>query len=164
MSTNEINESGICLKRCDGKNEDFVENCRLLDEDLERRVGKVIQRDKYTEFNQLDQIKEAVVAYSDGVVAGAGAMREYKYCDISNATELKRLFVRPGNQGKGIGTKIVTELIEWAREKGYEYMILETGELLKESVHVYKKLGFEVIDNYGPYEGMTDSLCMMKKL
>ena len=26
--------------RTDGKNEDFIENCRLLDMDLDRRVGK----------------------------------------------------------------------------------------------------------------------------
>ena len=42
--------------RCDGTNEDFVENCRLLDEDLERRVGRVIKRDKYKQsavFNKI---------------------------------------------------------------------------------------------------------------
>ena len=26
--------------RTDGKNQDFIENCRLLDMDLDRRVGK----------------------------------------------------------------------------------------------------------------------------
>ena len=30
--------------RTDGKNEDFIENCRLLDMDLDRRVGKKIER------------------------------------------------------------------------------------------------------------------------
>ena len=39
--------SEIMYVRCDGTNEDFIENCRLLDEDLERRVGRVIKRDKY---------------------------------------------------------------------------------------------------------------------
>ena len=32
--------------RCSGTNEDFIENCQLLDIDLDRRVGKVIKRDK----------------------------------------------------------------------------------------------------------------------
>ncbi len=32
--------------RTDGKNKDVIENCRLLDIDLDRHVGKKIQRDK----------------------------------------------------------------------------------------------------------------------
>ena len=56
--------------RCSGTNEDFIENCRLLDIDLDRRVGRVIKRDKYTQYNQLDQIKEAVVVYVGGKAAG----------------------------------------------------------------------------------------------
>ena len=42
--------------RTDGKNKDFIENCRLLDMDLDRRVGRKIKRDKYTIYNQLDEI------------------------------------------------------------------------------------------------------------
>ena len=88
--------SDIRFVKCSGENEDFVENCQLLDMDLERRVGRVVQRDKYTQYNQLDEIKEAIVVYVDGEVAGAGAIREYQYGDIENSTELKRLFVREG--------------------------------------------------------------------
>ncbi|MBO4478234.1 MAG: GNAT family N-acetyltransferase [Lachnospiraceae bacterium] len=150
--------------RCSGTNEDFIENSRLLDIDLDRRVGRVIKRDKYTQYNQLDQIKEAVVVYVDGKAAGAGAIREYQYGDIDNATELKRVFVREEFQGKGLGTKLVLELIEWAKELGYKKMILETGELLQESCHVYRKVGFNKMENYGPYASMPESLCMMKEL
>ena len=49
--------------RTDGRNKDFIENCRLLDIDLDRRVGKKIKRDKYKKYNQLDEIKEAIVVY-----------------------------------------------------------------------------------------------------
>ena len=42
--------------RTDGKNKDFIENYRLLDMDLDRRVGRKIKRDKYTIYNQLDEI------------------------------------------------------------------------------------------------------------
>ena len=130
--------------RCDGTNEDFIENCRLLDEDLDRRVGRVIKRDKYTQFNQLDKIHEAIVVYQDGKPIGGGAIRPYD----ETAIELKRVFVRPEGQGHGIGTELVSKLIGWARELGYQRMILETGDLLAESVHVYSKLGFRKIPNY----------------
>lgn len=150
--------------RCSGTNEDFITNCQLLDMDLDRRVGRVIKRDKYKQYNQLDEIKEAVVVYVDGKAAGAGAIREYQYGDIDDATELKRVFVRDEFQGKGIGTRLVLELIAWAKELGYKKLILETGELLQESCHVYQKVGFKKMENYGPYRLMPESLCMMKEL
>ena len=147
---------GITYIRCDGTNEDFIENCRLLDEDLERRVGKVIKRDKYTQFNLLDKIREAIVVYQDEKPIGGGAIRPYD----ETAIELKRVFVRPSAQGNGVGTELVSKLIEWAKELGYQRMILETGDLLAESVHVYSKLGFQKIPNYGAYADMPESLCM----
>lgn len=154
--------------RTDGENSDFVENCAMLDVDLDRRVGKEIQRDKYSKFNKLDDIREAIVVYEDGKPVGGGAIRKYSGAEKDGleekTVELKRVFVRPEFQGRGIGTKLVSLLMEWAEELGYERMLLETGELLTESCAVYRKLGFEVITNYGPYADMTESLCMAKKL
>lgn len=147
-------------KRTDGKDIDFIENCRLLDMDLDRRVGKKIKREKYKKYNQLDEIQEAIVVYDDNKVIGGGAIRRY---DNENM-ELKRVFVHTQYQGQGIGSRLVTLLIEWAIELGYNRMILETGELLAESCAVYRKLGFQVIPNYGPYLDMPESLCMAKDL
>ena len=88
--------------RCDGTNADFIENCRLLDEDLDRRVGRVIQRDKYHQYNQLDQIHEAIMVYHEGRPAGGGAIRAYD----ETTTELKRVFVRPEGKGHRLGAGI----------------------------------------------------------
>ena len=146
--------------RTDGKNEDFIENCRLLDMDLDRRVGRQIKREKYQKFNQLDEIREAIVVYDHGRAVGGGAIRRY---DDENI-ELKRVFVHNEYQGQWIGSRLVSLLIEWAAELGYRRMILETGELLAESCAVYKKLGFAVIPNYGPYADMPESLCMAREI
>lgn len=146
--------------RTDGKNEDFIENCRLLDMDLDRRVGRQIKREKYQKFNQLDAIQEAIVVYVDQKPAGGGAIRKYD----DDTAELKRVFVHNEYQGRGIGSRLVSLLMEWAAELGYQRMILETGELLAESCAVYKKLGFAVIPNYGPYVNMPESLCMARDL
>ena len=78
--------------------------------------------------------------------------------------ELKRVFVHTEYQGRGIGSRLVALLMEWAVELGYKKMILETGELLAESCHVYLKLGFKQIPNYGAYVDMPESLCMGKEL
>ena len=146
--------------RTDGKNEDFIENCRLLDIDLDRRVGKQIEREKYEKFNQLNEIREAILVYDNGKLVGGGAIRRYD----DETVELKRVFVHNEYQGQGIGSTLVSLLIEWAAELGYRRMILETGELLAESCAVYRKLGFAVIPNYGPYADMPESLCMAKTI
>lgn len=148
------------FRRTDGKNKDFIENCIFLDMDLDRRVGKEVQRDKYNKYNQLDEIREAIVVYEDNKPIGGGAIRRYNDEDI----ELKRVFVHPECQGRGIGTKLVSLLVEWAVELGYKRIILETGNILSEACAVYKKLGFQVIPNYGPYVNMPESVCMAKDL
>ena len=155
-----IKMSEIIFLRCDGNNKDFIENCRLLDEDLDLRVGKIIKRDKYAQYNLIDKINEAIVVYRGNNPIGGGSIRPYD----ENTVELKRVFVIPDEQGKGIGTELVSKLIEWAKELGYKKMILETGELLAESCHVYSKLGFKQIPNYGAYVDMPESLCMGKEL
>ena len=115
-----------------------------------------IKREKYQKFNQLDEIKEAIVVYDEDKPIGGGAIRKYD----DETVELKRVFVHNEYQGQGIGSRLVSLLIEWAAQLGYRRMILETGELLSESCAVYKKLGFKVIPNYGPYVDMPESLCM----
>ncbi|MGN0563993.1 MAG: GNAT family N-acetyltransferase [Candidatus Heritagella sp.] len=146
--------------RTNGKNRDFVENCRLLDMDLDRRVGKEIQRDKYNAYNQLDKIQEAMVVYAGNTPIGAGAIRRYS----GTEAEIKRMFVRPEYQGRGIGTELVRLLLGWAEELGYKRVILETGERLEAACAVYRKLGFEKIPNYGPYVNMPESVCMGRDL
>ena len=146
--------------RSDGTSTDFIENCRLLDIDLDRRVGKKIKRDKFKKHNLLDEINEAIVVYSDNICVGAGALRKWE----TDIVELKRIFIQNDSQGKGIGTELVKKLLEWAKELGYSQVLLETAELLPESCHIYKKLGFEIIQNYGPYINIPESLCMWKEL
>ena len=153
-------ETMLEYKRTNGKNKDFIENCRQLDADLEQREGKEIQRSKYEKYNQLDKINEAIVVYENDVLVGAGSIRQY---DEKNV-ELKRIYISPAFRGKGIGTKLVSLLIEWGKELGYQRLILETGEKMTEAAALYKKLGFERISNYGPYENMPESICMAKDI
>lgn len=57
------------------------------------------------------------------------------------------------------------ELLEnAAREKGYRYLILESGEPLISAMALYRKIGYEIIPNYGQYKDMKDSVCMRKRL
>jgi len=42
--------------------------------------------------------------------------------------------------------------------------ILETGKKQPEAIALYKKSGYKIIDNYGQYADVENSICFEKKL
>lgn len=59
--------------------------------------------------------------------------------------------------------KILSELEKWAAESGYSSTVLETGKRQPEAINLYKKAGYKIIPNFGQYEGVENSVCMMKE-
>lgn len=64
-----------------------------------------------------------------------------------NVCELQRLFIKTKARGNGIGEKLVGMCIQFAKEKGYKLIYLETFPNMKEAVGLYEKYGFEYIDH-----------------
>ena len=72
-----------------------------------------------------------------------------------NTCEIKRMFIRPGHQGKGIGKALMARLLETARQLGYQTVKLDTlGERMQAAVKLYKHFGFEMTTpyNYNPHD------------
>lgn len=139
-------------------NIDFKRLIELLDIDIQKRDGD--EHVFYAQFNKTDSIKNAVVIYVDEVAVGCGAFKFYK----DEIAEIKRMYVDPKMRGKGIASKILIELENWAREEGYTSAILETGQNFPEAVALYQKNGFVITENYGQYIGIADSICFQKDL
>jgi GNAT superfamily N-acetyltransferase len=148
----------IKILRTDSTGEDFRELVRLLDEELSVRDGA--DHSYYARFNKIDLIKNVVVAYEMEVPVGCGAFKEFD----KESVEIKRMYVRPENRGRGIGAQIIRELEDWARAQNYKFAVLETGKKQPEAIRLYQKNGYELIPNYGQYLGMDNSVCMRKKL
>lgn len=74
---------------------------------------------------------------------------------IENICEMKRLFVMPQWQRRGIGMKLVEDIQEKAKELGYSGMVLDTLERLTASNSLYRKAGFQNCPAYNicPLEG-----------
>jgi putative acetyltransferase len=146
----------IKLIRTDSANADFRNLVVLLDEVLQESDGE--DHPFYAQFNKLDKIKYVVVAYSDNIPSGCGAIKEYSK-DIG---EIKRMFVKSEFRGSGIGKRILRELELWARELNYSECILETGKKQIEAINLYLKEDYKIIPNYGQYAGVDLSVCMKK--
>jgi len=144
------------LLRTDSDNEDFRELVALLDADLQIRDGA--EHSFYAQFNKIDKIRHVVVAYEDKKAVGCGAFKKYS----ADAAEIKRMFVRPENRGRGIAGQILTELESWAKELNYSKCILETGVKQPEAIRLYQKSDYEIIPSYGQYLNVENSVCMRK--
>jgi putative acetyltransferase len=148
----------INLVRTDSDNPDFIELVRHLDADLAKRDGN--DHTFYAQFNKIDKIKHAVVAYENDQPVSCGAIKEF----AQDAMEVKRMYTLPQYRGKGIATVVLTGLEKWAAELGYEKCVLETGKRQPEAIELYKKNGYQIIPNYGQYIGIENSVCFEKPL
>jgi len=148
----------IKVLRTDARHPDFVRLVRLLDAYLVTVDGD--DNAFYAQYNGIDDIKYAVVAYENEEPVGCGAIKNFS----SEAMEIKRMYTAPTHRGKGIATRILTELEAWASELSCKKCILETGKRQHEAVQLYKKNGYQIIPNYGQYVIMENSVCFEKYL
>lgn len=93
-----------------------------------------------------------LLAFWRGVPAGVVA-----YQTIENGIcEMKRMFVLPDFQGKGIGKALAQRLIDEAKKAGFSYMRLDTHPWMTTAQGLYEKLGFQETERYNenPTEGI----------
>lgn len=140
------------------QNADFINLIKLLDDDLKERYGEL--QKQYEKHNKVDYINDVVIIYKDQVPVACGACKKYD----SNTIELKRIFVIEEHRRQGISKLIVNKLEELARNREYKYALLETGMKQHEAINLYKNNGYNVIQNYKPYIGNINSVCMKKTL
>ncbi|RZI94370.1 MAG: GNAT family N-acetyltransferase [Variovorax sp.] len=81
-------------------------------------------------------------------VAGCCGLRPLDSADYANAAELKRLFVRPGFRGLGLGRQLTEAALDAARSAGYACVLLDTLDDMESARALYEDLGFEEVPPY----------------
>lgn len=81
-------------------------------------------------------------------VAGCCALRPLDSADDANAAELKRLFVRPGFRGLGLGRQLTEAALDAARSAGYACVLLDTLDDMESARALYEDLGFVEVPPY----------------
>jgi putative acetyltransferase len=99
-------------------------------------------------------------ARADGKLIGCGALRR-----IDPAlSEIKRMYVLPALQGKGIGGQILAAIEAHALEQGAATLVLETGIEQPDACALYRKYGFTQRGAYLDYPDDGVSIFMEKRI
>ena len=151
-------KDALKISKTTSENFDFITLIAALDKSLWERYPEL--KTNYWGNNILELNPNVVVIYLDDNPVACGCFKKYD----KNTIEIKRMFVLPEARGMGLAQNILRELELWAHDLGYLFSVLETLYKQKEAIALYQKTGYTIVDNYEPYVGLDNSICMEKQI
>lgn len=148
----------IRMCKTTSENLDFINLVTALDQSLWERYPEL--KSDYWGNNILEINPNVIVVYLDNKAVACGCFKKKG----KNAIEIKRMFVSPEARGKGFAQNILQELERLAVESGFSFSVLETLDKQIEAISMYQKCGYSIVDNYEPYVGLKNSICMQKQI
>jgi GNAT superfamily N-acetyltransferase len=135
----------------DSANQEFVANARQLFKEYEASIGVSLCFQNFEDELATLPGKYSppwgrlLLAYIDELLVGCIALRKID----EETCEMKRLFLRSSVRGKGLGRRLVDEVISEARSIGYRRMRLDTMPgRMKSAIALYYAVGFREIEPY----------------
>jgi GNAT superfamily N-acetyltransferase len=150
--------SKIKVVKTTSENPDFISLIKIFDTFLWERYPEL--KKEYWGNNLIEFNPNVILIYLDEKPVASGCFKKYN----ESTVELKRMFVLPKARGLGLAQLVIKELEMEAQNLGFQSMILETLYKQTEAISLYQKVGFEIIDNYEPYVGLINSICMSKTI
>ncbi len=107
-----------------------------------------------------DDMTVYYVAFDDGEAVGCGGLRALD----DEHGEIKRMYVAPASRGTGVAIALLRRLEDDARARGWNRLVLETGERQPDAMRFYEREGYASIPPFGYYVGSEISRCYEKVL
>jgi GNAT superfamily N-acetyltransferase len=106
------------------------------------------------------------VGYVDGVPVATGAWRRSTVValGVEVTAEIKRMYVVPALQRRGIARRMLAHLEATAAAAGIEALVLETGLDQPEAIALYTSSGYEPVPGFGYYCGSDLSRTFGRRL
>lgn len=81
------------------------------------------------------------VVVKDGQIVGTLGM----YPHGAYICELRKMYLRPEVRGRGLGKRLLDRALAFAREHGFWRLELETANVLREALSLYRRYGFRPV-------------------
>jgi GNAT superfamily N-acetyltransferase len=148
----------INVVKTTSENPDFLFLIETFDGFLWERYPEL--KKDYWGNNLIEFNSNVFLVYLDDKPVASGCFKKYN----NDTVELKRMFVLPEARGLGLAQLVIKELETEAKSQGFQTMILETLYKQIEAIGLYQKVGFRIVENYEPYVGLSNSVCMSKSI
>lgn len=144
------------------ENPDHPEVRRLLD-DLNAYLLGLYKPDQCHHLTLSELAGDNVTFFTariDGELVGCGALRRID----ERMSEVKRMYVLPSLQRRGIGRQLLAAIETQALEQGVGTLVLETGVEQPDAVALYEKTGYTQRGAYLDYAEDGISIFMEKRI
>lgn len=145
------------IKEVNYNDSDFFELCKKL----EQEHVEVIAEQRSTNGNclkNLEQYIHVLLYLENGKAVGCLAISK----PIDSVVEIGRVYVLPEYRNKKIATKLFEKAFIIIQDEGNIAVTLNTYNRFKSAIHLYKKLGFEIVDTFEKLKNSPFSICMKK--
>lgn len=99
----------------------------------------------YETYNNSRSAYFVIERLSDNKIVGGGG-----FADLQNAKdsicELQKMYLLPETRGMGLGSQLLTMLLQEAKDTGYKQCYLETLKTMEAANRLYLDAGFEKLD------------------
>ena len=148
----EVHNDVIIRKLCTeeaGLLKDFLYEAIFIPEGVEPPPRDIVERPElriYYEYFGRGAADHCLVAEADGHVVGAVWTRIMDdYGHVDDETPSFAISLIPEYRGKGIGTRLMRNMLNLLKEQGFKQASLAVQKA-NYAVRMYKKVGFEIID------------------
>jgi ribosomal protein S18 acetylase RimI-like enzyme len=108
----------------------------------------VVARDAKDDFERIYFRDGAGVWLATIADTAVGCVALRSLAKFAHSGEVKRLYVRPQHRGRGIAAALYQSLEKYARERGYEWLYLDTTDEMVAAQRFYAALGYEKTSSY----------------
>ena len=113
-----------------------------------------------------DPLGRFFVGYLDGTPVATAAWRRspVRALGAEVTAEVKRMYVVPAAQRRGIARRMLAHLETTAAAEGVQALVLETGLRQPEAIELYLSSGYEPVPGFGHYKDSGLSRCFARRI
>lgn len=120
------------------ENLDFQNLCKKLD-DFQNEIIPERNELKLNALHGLENLEKIYLIYDKNYAVASGGLKKV----TEEIAELARMYTDDNYRGQGLAKQIIEEVINYARQKGYKKIILDTWKDSISARKLYTSLGFK---------------------